>query len=262
MELIYKENEPRILTNKRPRALYVVGADLDIDLVKSLVPEDQVLMEVNGARYWTALKNPLVAEYAWIVVENNYSDIDGKPVGQLVLRHQKVKQPLTLDYRDLVPHESPKGKKIVQPAVWAITNPTLQEGILYIVLQMVAYRLPEDRVSAVFPPMSEADTHNFMEALEDDRVKAGLFEHWSQVFGKSVDEQGWHLRSVKRFALRAQVTTKIANALRKADYESLLRVNDGDLLNMRRECHWMKYLLRQNNLIAHDAEAVYQKTNA
>src|SRR5665213_3594334 len=164
MELFLTGNEPRVLSNKRPRALYVVGPDMDLALVKSLVPKDQVLMEINGERYWSALKHPLVAEAPWEIVENTVGDKDGHATGQLVLKHPKVSQPLVLDYEHLVEIENTPDKKTFHPAVWSIVNPSLAEGVLYVVLQMVAFRIPEDRLEQFFP--ARFDVNSFMEALE------------------------------------------------------------------------------------------------
>jgi hypothetical protein len=236
---------------------YVIGPDMDLHLVKTLIAGDQVLMEINGVRYWSPLTNPMVAEHPWEVLENTAVDRSGRAAGRIVLRHPKVQEPFVLDYDDLLETERPEGGKMIQPAVWATTNPRLQEGVLYVFLQMVAYRLPEDRVERDFS--SKFELSHFTDALQNERDKETLLKDWSKAFSPRVDEKGWHLTSIKRLALRAQVRTTVVRALRTGDLEGLLRVSDGDLLSLRRECHWVRHLGRQNDLIAHDPDRVFIK---
>jgi hypothetical protein len=258
MELFYEKNKAKLLSARRPRALYVAGPDMDIDLVSTLVPGDQVLMEINGARYWSTLKNPLVAEHPWEVLENTFENDGGELTGHLSLRHPNVSHPIVLKYRDLAATERPENekpnRKTTQPAVWVMTNPKVRSGQLYIILQMVAYRLPEDHVERVFPSKYDAET--FVTMLQDDQVKRPMLEEWSKLFA-GLDEKGWHHRSVKRFALRSAVAVAVVKALRNADWARLAQVTDGEFLNMRKEAHWCKYMMKQANLIQHAPEVEY-----
>lgn len=247
----------KVFTTKRPGIRYVVGPDLDVDLCKSLAPGDHVLVEVNGGRYWTQQHNPMVAEEPWEVVENEWHG-DKHPEGQIVLKHKRVPQPLVLSYKELL--AQPKSN----PAVFKTSNArqkhdALPEGPLFVILQLVAYKLHEDKVAVEFPMPSRRMMEEFVETLEDDRLKVGLFEEWVDSFRRSVKASGWQYISAKRIAQRAGVGMPVVIALAKGDYKTLLAVPDDALIRLRIECHWLPMLLRQSSLIQHDHERVAVK---
>jgi hypothetical protein len=257
-----------VVATKRPGLRYVVGPDLDVDLCKSLVPGDHVLLEVNGGRYYTEQKNPLVAEEPWIILENDWFDeqsvADGptartKPRGQLVLKHGRVAHPVILDYDQLL--NLPKG----QPAVFKTTkgkNEHLPDGPLYVILQLIAFKLTEDRVDEAFPMMTQAMHDEFLEILEDDRLKVGLLEDWSGQLARGVKENGWKYNSVKRIGLRAAVPFAAVKAFVTRDYKAMLALSDDELIRLRRECHWLKMLLKQAGYIQHDPTREFIKPDA
>ena len=251
-----KDKKLNLLVNKPHGSndiRYVVGPDLDIDLCKSLVAGDQVLMEVNGVRYVDGARNPMVASDVWEVVENEWEgDV---PEGQLVLKHPKVSRPIVLDYSDLITANS--------PAVFKTTNDKqahkeLPDGSLFVILQMAAYRLPAKRVQTVFPMPKSEDFRKFDKELKDEYLKAGLLEDLVGVLGK-LNKNGWGHSSQKRIALRANVPLPVVGALIDGEYETLPTVPDDQLTRLRIQCHWLPMLIKQNSFICHDIEREYVK---
>lgn len=245
---------PKFLRAKRPRILAVVGADLDIELCSSLTTGDKVLMEINGARTVSGQPNPLVAEEPWAVVSNDCQrgDKQGVMSGHLVLRHPSRTDQFSLSYRQIM--RTGRG----QPAVFVESNEAIQSGTLFVILQLVSFYAAENVIAELYPPISPSDLEEFQIALDDDRVKMGLLEDWCRAFKRL--PEGWGYNGDKRFALRANVPVAYIKALRTEDYNKLLTITDEELTRMRRECHWMPYLMRQNELTGGiDAEGEYSK---
>lgn len=238
------------------KILYVIGADIDVDLCKSLVPGDQVLMEVNGGRYYTEQKHPFVAEEPWLVVENDWLDDNGL-LGQLVLRHSKVPWPMLLNYQTA---HIQTGQPIVFKAIRE-KNHHLSEGPLFIVLQLVAYKQTESKISEEFPYLEKEEILAFQEAMEDPVVRRELLTDWSERLCHSVSKIGWKYNSWKRISIRACIPLYIMNAFLTKDLQLCKNIDNDNLLKLRIECHWLKMLLKQTGYIGHDFEKEFVKPN-
>ena len=93
----------------------------------------KVLVEVNGMRIWSSTSNPLVDDFPWVVESNDFEQNGSLYAGHLVVRHPRFKQPLRLDYSQMLHNQRN------QPCVFIETHPEIQEGMLYVILQMVAF---------------------------------------------------------------------------------------------------------------------------
>lgn len=253
-------------SHKRNTAIcHVVGPDLDIELCKSLSDGDMVMMEVNGGRYWTSQRNPMVVEEPWVVVRNdwvsgsvpagNVLEASESTDGQLILSHSKCKS-IVLSYNDLL--TPPTGVAVFQTSNDKQSHKDLPKGILRVILQMVAYRLSNEQVDKQFPMPSDMDINAFGEALEDDRVKAGLLDDWVRYFSK-VKKAGWKHNCAKRIAQRANVPLDVVMAFIDEDYAKLLTVSDEHLTRLRIECHWLPKLMKQSEYIQYDFEREFVK---
>lgn len=256
----------KIVSVARPELRYVIGPDLDLDLCKTLVPGDHVLAEVNGGRYFArktcadrAQTCPLVAEKPWIVKENQWNGDGHDTKGHLVLKHDFVERPLILDYTTAIKQAAKN-----QPTVFRSTNNVqrheyLPQGHLYVILQMVGHKLPEDRVTIDFPVLTQATMAEFLEALKDRRLKRNLMQDWASQIKRGISEAGWRHNSARRIALRAGLNLAHVKAFINEDYAAMNKLSDNEMINFRIECHWLPMLLREGGYIAHDANRIYDK---
>lgn len=246
MAVVKNTVQARIMATKRPRPLAVVGPDLDADLLEKLTPGDKLLMEVNGTRYWSGAACPLVAEFPWEVVENVHSS--GTNDGQLVLKHPRVRKPFILNYSKLL--KVNKG-----PAVFceqSLPDMTIK-GPFFVILQMVAFGLTENKVSEMFPNRLSMDA--FKALLVDLPVKKSLLLEWQKTL-KTFSSDGWSYNSIKRFAIRSRVDIDQVRTMCFGSLEEMMALPDDVLCKMRVESHWLPHFLRQSGLIQHDPDAI------
>lgn len=211
--------------NKTTVSACVIGADLDISLVRGLVQGDHVLCEMNGARIFSNLANPLVADDPWVVVSNNAK--------KLVLRHPSVSRNLTLHYSKLL------RLKQHEPAVFMIHDPYLAPGRIYVILQFVSHRLPSSEIDHQFPMAFDAAA-----VLAEDRTNVinAIVEKIAEF-----DYPGWGYMGVCRYSLRSNIRVPIISGFRDRDWKIINEQNDAVLLRMMREMNWLPYLLAQSN---------------
>jgi hypothetical protein len=257
IELI-KDQQPTYMAVKRPKRMAVVGADLDIALCSSLTAGDKILMEVNGARVYSTSANPMVVEHPWEVVSNDYEGETkgGKLVrhtGHLVLRHPNVESEFRLAYDSVVAWKD--SQKRDQPCVFVEMNDQIGEGTLYVILQMVAYYVPENVVEDLFPSPGIDVLEQFQDALDDDRVKVGLMEDWHQGF-KTIG-MGWGYLNDFRIVSLANARVNIVRAMKDGDYKTMLTATDDELMGLNRAIHWIPILIENTGLVAH-SETVYE----
>lgn len=242
------------MTAKRPKCLSVIGADLDMDLCRALVEGDKVLMEINGTRTFSTQRNPLIADFPWEVVSNRWHRKDKIVNGQLTLKHPSHPSNVVLDYS----HAIKTARK--QPCVFVEEDASIVPGQLFVILQMVGFRISEDQVDVVFPPLKPSELTGFRDALKDNFIKMELFKDWYRIFQKM--PEGWQYNNDRRFAIRAKVKVGVVTALRQGDFQALLKVSDNDVISMFRECYWLPMLLRQSDFISHDYATTYDYTSA
>lgn len=211
---------------------YVVGADLDKTLLSSLAKGDQVLCEMNGARVFSNFSNPLVADEPWIVVSND----DRK----LVLRHKSKDRLLSLPYSKLLK------LRAREPAVFLLTDKSLADGRVYVIVQFVSHRIPVKQIHKQFPMVFDAAA-----VLKEDRK--GVIDAIVDKLGE-FSYPGWNYMGVCRFALRSSVRVPIIDAFRERDWKVISEQKDDVLLRIMNEMNWMPYLLSQSALYT---EATY-----
>jgi hypothetical protein len=200
---------------------WVIGGDLDPELVRSLVPGDQLLCEMNGARIYSRLRCPLAAEDPWSVVSNN--------LAKLVLQHPRIPRPLRLPYERLL--RLPPN----QPAVFQIRDQTLSPGPIYVLLQFASYRLPLPEIIKNYP--LSLDVERLVGQSREEMV-ARLLETI-----RTFERPGWGYRGVCRFSLRSHTRVRIIEAFRVGDMTAIRRLPDATIATMAREMNWLSHLL-------------------
>lgn len=183
---------------------------------------------------------PLVAEQPWTVVSN-----DGKV---LRIKHPNIRHVLDLPYATLL-------EGVRSPAVFRITNRAYgTAGPIYCILQFVGHWLPEEQVSESFVNNFSEDA--MLEALDDDRVRTGLLEKWSETL-QGFRLNGFGYKSIKRLALMSQCAEKDLHTIRNGDWAGMMLLGDRTLVNLQRALSWLPHYLRQSSYIAHDFDAEY-----
>jgi hypothetical protein len=216
----------------------VAGADIDLDMLRVLVQGDRVLAEINGVRPFSTATNSKVADDApWTVEFHEVGEF-------LVLSNPRCSVNLRLDYSELIT----SGES--QPAVFQLRNKSgwvsAKVPRVFVVLQLISCKVAEDGIDSLFGQDGDFDADELLDVYDDERVYVGLMEAWAAKLKRFTP--GWRMRSVKRFALRADVTQRTVDAFRTGDWDTVLALKETPagrktLLGMARELHALPVLL-------------------
>jgi hypothetical protein len=220
----------------------VVGADLDISLVKTLVEGDNVLLEMNGMRMFApqGIDCPLLSEQPWSVVSN-----DGR---LLKLSHPRIKDELTLPYECLI-------RSNLSPAVFRIMNPAYgTDGPIFVILQFIGHYLAPEEAATTF--QNHFNESRAREEFEDDNVRMGMLELWSKTL-QSFRQVGFGHKSLKRLALRADISEQVLRTIRDGEAQDMLNIDIESIIKLHRAFCWTHHFLNQNKLVQHDTNNVF-----
>ena len=216
--------------SERKSEYSVAGCDLDISLVKSLLPGDKVILEMNGSCVPES-EHPL-ASSSWTVIQNS-SDL------LRVTNRMGVDLDIDLPYENIVN---------LDPAVFRIFNSSLgTSGPIYVLLQFISYRATLNEIKERYT--TSFDENVCLDALEDDIVKMGILENLHTYFNKFADPD-FQARSIKRFALRSRVKEETIEVIVSGDYVQMMGIEDSVLVKLMKACAWLPCFImaRQDEL--------------
>jgi hypothetical protein len=207
--------------------VHVVGADVDRELLSSLVPGDHLLVELNGHRVFT--ESAISSPEPWRVVSN-----DAKIIS---VAHPASDEILELPYDSLI---KPQNKSPDEPAVFLLKREGRDVKTVWVVLQLISHKSTPgqlEKLTGTFNP----DEYKMI--FEDATLKRGMLEAWCNALG-TFSEKGWGYRSVKRFALRSSTSIATIKAFRSEAWDKIKSFDDETLLNIAREMELVTTLIR------------------
>jgi hypothetical protein len=239
------------LTKRPTKTHAVVGPDLDIDLCGALCSGDRVLLESNGMRIWSRSTHPLIDDFPWEVVSNSYARNGKIHAGELVVKHQRYKQPLRLIYAQAFQVEQN------HPCVFITSSPEIQSGMLFVVVQMVAFYATPTMVRQMFPEPPLSEMNSFSWDSKDQRaIVSRLFTQWHHKL-KQIDD-GWNYSGVNRLTVRTSARREIIQAIRQGDFEKFRGISFAELRNIWVELLWLPMLMKQADMISHDVVRTHE----
>lgn len=214
------------LSAKSPTIYHVVGPDLERSLISSLTPGDKILVEVNGEGQFRT--SPIMAEIPWEVVEvtDNF----------LSITHPDANEVIKLPFDTIL--KTNKG-----PAVFKIERNDPSIPYWLVILQFIAYRTDTSP--------HEYDPAEYIEHFSDAIIKKELLTAWCRKLA-SFKWEGWGHNTVKRFALRANISPAVVDAFRGRDWSVINSLSVDMLLQIARELEYLPSFLELDDDIQHN----------
>ncbi len=218
----------------------IAGPDVERSLLGSLQVGDHLLIEMNGKRLYS--DNPIAAAYAWTIIEMTEAVI--------IVEHPRGDR-MILPMANLAKGDSES------PAVFVLTTNNPQCPVIYVILQLISHKSDTEgmRKSKYKWWFQEED---YKELFEDPILKRGLMEKWGEFF-KTFQDHGWGNKSVKRFALRANIRTDTIRAFIHGAWEEINDLPVDSLLSIAREIEWLPTRIALSGHIQHDFSRIAEK---
>ena len=70
--------------------------------------------------------------------------------------------------------------------------------------------------------------------------------------------EGWHYDGAYRLAARAHARVGLIYAIQRNDFHAFLKFSRSEMIHISQELSWLPMLMKQANLISHDANRTYE----